>query len=222
MDDVPAQLIVKRGPQLNRKYNLAQSEITIGRSKKCGIVLTDPEVSRTHARITREGDRYLIEDLGSTNFTFVNGNKINIPSALYNGDEIRFGDTFTFQFWHMAVDPEEASDPSLAVPSADETVIDPIGFISSADSSELKTSIPISPAAVEEDEFQLAPEIDPRPGRRRWLWGCGCLIFLIVFICAASIFFLDAYEGGRLLYCGSLRPFFQLLLGPLGFAPPCG
>jgi hypothetical protein len=221
MDDVPAQLIVKRGPEPNRKYTLSQPVITIGRSKKSGIVLTDPEVSRTHARITREGEIYLIEDLGSTNATFVNGNKINIPSALYNGDEIRFGDTFTFQFWHMAVDPEEASDPSLATSSTDETVVDLVG-IPPADLGEVKTSTAISPEIVEEDEFQLAPEIKARGGRRRWLWGCGCLILFLVFICGATIFFLDAYEGGRLLYCGPLRPFFQLLLGPLGFAPPCG
>jgi Protein of unknown function (DUF3662)/FHA domain len=70
---------------------------TIGRSSDCTVVLTDPNVSRRHAEIRRIGDGYSLVDLGSTNGTEVNGQRI-AETALMNGDVIGVGETrLTFE-----------------------------------------------------------------------------------------------------------------------------
>jgi predicted component of type VI protein secretion system len=69
---------------------------TLGRDD-CDVVLSDPEVSRRHAFVGESADGFTIEDLGSTNGTFVNGERIDGARALRSGDEIRFGNTV----WHV-------------------------------------------------------------------------------------------------------------------------
>lgn len=68
-----------------------QDELFIGRRPTSHLVLADPHVSQTHARIRRSSGAILIEDLGSTNGTFVNNEPIVGPMALRHGDIVRFG-----------------------------------------------------------------------------------------------------------------------------------
>jgi len=69
----------------------------IGRSSDCSISLSDPNVSRRHAEVRRIGDGYSLVDLGSTNGTEVNGQRIQ-ETALMNGDVIGVGTTsITFE-----------------------------------------------------------------------------------------------------------------------------
>src|SRR4051812_35627906 len=65
---------------------------TIGR-EGCDVNLMDPEVSRRHATIRDQGGSLAIEDLGSTNGTFVNGSRITVVTVLKDGDEVRLGNT---------------------------------------------------------------------------------------------------------------------------------
>jgi diguanylate cyclase (GGDEF)-like protein len=67
-------------------------ELRIGRVVG-GLVLRDARVSRAHARIWRDGAGWMIEDLGSTNGTNVNGRRIGQPTQLANGDKVLVGDT---------------------------------------------------------------------------------------------------------------------------------
>ena len=71
-------------------------EVTVGRGGGCAIVLTeDSYVSQLHARLFQQnGDPY-VEDLGSTNGTFVNGNQIGTATKLKRGDRVQFGQTVT-------------------------------------------------------------------------------------------------------------------------------
>jgi hypothetical protein len=69
---------------------LGGSRVLIGRSRECDIQLDDPNVSRRHAEVRREGDAWVVADLGSTNGIKVNGRRI--PEAELNpGDEVTFG-----------------------------------------------------------------------------------------------------------------------------------
>ena len=69
-------------------------EITVGRGGGCGIVLPDDHfVSTVHARLFRRGDDVFVEDLGSRNGTFVNGDTIAAPTRLRRGDRVQFGQT---------------------------------------------------------------------------------------------------------------------------------
>ncbi|WP_297417697.1 FHA domain-containing protein [Clostridium sp.] len=68
-----------------------RSDLTIGRKDGNSIVLSDPHVSGNHAKIIVWNDSLFIEDLNSTNGTYVNGNKINSKMKLVNKDEIKIG-----------------------------------------------------------------------------------------------------------------------------------
>ena len=65
----------------------------LGRSKKCDIYINNPYLSKEHARITFEEDKFYIEDLGSTNGTYLNGKELGSrPVRLKDNDKITFGD----------------------------------------------------------------------------------------------------------------------------------
>src|SRR6185295_13367430 len=103
---VHATLIIERGVSAGKKFALSSTESNIGRWDADGGVFPDvdldsddPEakVSRRHARIVRRDENYLIEDLGSTNGTFVNRGRRLAPGdrqPLRDGDEIIVGKTF--------------------------------------------------------------------------------------------------------------------------------
>lgn len=64
---------------------------TIGRADDCDIVISNPYVSSKHAMIRKKGRKYIIQDLNSTNGTFVNGKPIKNIIRIKNNDIIRFG-----------------------------------------------------------------------------------------------------------------------------------
>ncbi|HXD58917.1 MAG TPA: FHA domain-containing protein [Thermoleophilaceae bacterium] len=88
------QLRVVDGPSAGREL-LVEQELTIGRTETGpGSLGNDPEISRQHARLRRlESGEILVEDLGSTNGTFVNGARIDAPRVLGPGDTIKLGQT---------------------------------------------------------------------------------------------------------------------------------
>ena len=74
------------------RFTLTESIITIGRHPDSNLVLADPNVSRNHAEIRPQGDRYVVVDLGSTNGSRVNGVRVD-TQVLNDGDELTFGNT---------------------------------------------------------------------------------------------------------------------------------
>lgn len=85
-------LRVIRGPMEGREFALNQAETTIGRASENQIVLKDSDVSRLHAVVHAVGDRFVIEDRGSTNGTYVNHNPVT-QARLATGDLIELGGT---------------------------------------------------------------------------------------------------------------------------------
>jgi hypothetical protein len=69
---------------------LSGNRVVIGRSRDCDVTLDDPNVSRRHAELRREGSAWVVADLGSTNGVKVNGHRVN-NHALQPGDEITLG-----------------------------------------------------------------------------------------------------------------------------------
>lgn len=106
MEDAHAKLVIERGRSAGKQFPLSDNESQIGRWDADGGVFPDvdldaddPEakVSRRHARIIRRGEQYYIEDLGSTNGTFINRGRRLLPGdrqPLRDGDEIIVGKTF--------------------------------------------------------------------------------------------------------------------------------
>jgi Protein of unknown function (DUF3662)/FHA domain len=64
---------------------------TLGRSRECDVVLSDPNVSRKHAELRPQGGSWVLSDLGSTNGSCLNGRRIEAPEVVRPGDEIELG-----------------------------------------------------------------------------------------------------------------------------------
>ena len=88
MAEMP-MLLVLEGPGAGQSIIMEHQPLIIGREETCDVVIPDRQVSRQHARIRLEGDRYLLEDLGSKNGTFVKGQELSGPYPLQDGDEIQ-------------------------------------------------------------------------------------------------------------------------------------
>ena len=68
------------------------TRVTIGRTNECDCVLTEPTVSRRHAELRREGERWLLRDLGSRNGTRVNGMRVLEATEVHPGDRVALGE----------------------------------------------------------------------------------------------------------------------------------
>ncbi len=75
----------------DRKLELAEGKLTVGRSRHCDLSIQEPSISRKHVFVTVGAGRILIQDLGSSNGTYVNGRPAVGESALHDGDELRLG-----------------------------------------------------------------------------------------------------------------------------------
>ena len=75
-----------------REHPLTGETITIGRGVQNDVVITSKRVSREHACVRRDGWRVMLEDLGSTNGTFLNDERVLTPTALQDEDRIKIGD----------------------------------------------------------------------------------------------------------------------------------
>jgi pSer/pThr/pTyr-binding forkhead associated (FHA) protein len=118
-----ATLVVRQGPQAGMSFPLAGNQIVIGREEGMDIALQDPESSRRHALVSWRGGQFVIEDLGSTNGTFVNGVQITAPQVLNPGDSIGIGQTaLVFHTTETQMDtqlpPQQAPAYSSAAPAA--------------------------------------------------------------------------------------------------------
>jgi len=88
-----AWLRIEKGPRAGRELILTKPVVTVGRSQGCDVGLVgDGNVERVHARLTRQGDQYVVSDAGSASGTYVNGERVGGPRPLRGGDAITVGD----------------------------------------------------------------------------------------------------------------------------------
>jgi pSer/pThr/pTyr-binding forkhead associated (FHA) protein len=97
----PHLLVIKEGPSAGMTYPLEEDEIFIGRESNNSIQIDSPGVSRKHSRLTYQFDQYILEDLASSNGTFVNGERISQPRPLKNGDVIGLGKTIQLEYQEL-------------------------------------------------------------------------------------------------------------------------
>ena len=110
------QLNMHAGPTPGKTYPLDADVVTIGREAGNTIIINDAEVSRKHASLSFQGGKYVIEDNGSTNGTFVNGSRIMGQHVMKQGEVISFGEKINLVY-------ETLVDPNATVLSSKPPVI---------------------------------------------------------------------------------------------------
>ena len=93
-----ACLVQYSGGAIGKRYPIDQQEIVAGRSPSLAFNINDPSVSRNHVKFCYKGTDVEVEDLNSTNGTFINERKLNKPDVLRDGDMVRIG-TIVFKFF---------------------------------------------------------------------------------------------------------------------------
>jgi pSer/pThr/pTyr-binding forkhead associated (FHA) protein len=178
------RLVMSEGPQPGQTFMLDRDLLAIGRDPtNNNIVINDPQVSRQHARIVRQGDLMVIEDVGSTNGTFVNGMRLNSPHTLINGDVIGLGDAVTLTFYGGSIVTTEPLAGRATVSMQHPHYEPP------------PPPVPSAYTAAPQPVYTAAPSPNAQPAEekksRTGLWiGCGCLVLLTILACVA-VFALD-------------------------------
>lgn len=180
------RLIMRRGPQPNQQFDLTRDTITIGRDITNDIVINDPEVSRHHSRLTRTMTGYMLEDLRSTNGSFVNRQRITGPVQLNSGDILGLGETVTLVY------------EGLGAPAA-ETLAGSGGSAAPVYSPAPGQLAYSAPAAAPVAPPPMPEEEEAGFDRNRWI-VIGCAVLTVLFCCTivAAGIFIDTYDDGRL------------------------
>ena len=165
-----------------RRMELASARTTVGKGPGNDIVLEDGRVSRLHASLEKFAEGWCVNDLGSSNGTFVNGDRIWGAHRLRHGDEIRVGQTrLLFRSTDDVVAPrtetEEDGPPALTGRERDVLVVlcRPLLardlFTEPASIKEIATELVVSEAAVKQhlsnlfDKFELPADLSHRRTR---------------------------------------------------------
>lgn len=90
------KLVITSGPKQGSELALGRDPITIGRSSESGLVIRDDYTSTHHARIVLWNDTWMVQDLDSTNGTFLNGQRVDMPTRVPLNTPIKIGTT-TFE-----------------------------------------------------------------------------------------------------------------------------
>ena len=186
------RLAVRSGPSVGKVYPLDKNEEFVGRDLNNDIVINDPEISRRHARLYVQGNGYVLEDLGSTNGTFVNGQRLLGPHVLRPGDTITFGERLNLVFESSDVD-QDATQVSPAGGGAYAAQPGPVGQGQAPISPE-PVYAPPPPQGGQAYTGQVPAAYDPnapaapaKSGSRVWL--IVLIILILLCICVGLVLF---------------------------------
>ena len=150
------RMVVRRGPTPGLILELSKSDLTVGRDLSNDFVINDVEVSRKHLRLILVGEHYRVEDLGSTNGTFVNGQRLSGPHNLVPGELLSLGEHVTLVYEAVPYDPA-ATQVSGSLGAA----VRPVSPIVPDKSPAQRPVIPVQPKpAVQPTPWVAAPEVE--------------------------------------------------------------
>ncbi|MCP4426950.1 MAG: FHA domain-containing protein [Chloroflexi bacterium] len=188
-------LIIRKGPQPGQIYPLLAPDITIGRDPMSDIVLNDPEVSRYHAQLTQTDAGYQIQDMGSTNGTFVAGQRLSSETVtLVPGQEVAFGSGITLTYEQTGGDDDPAMatfvEPSREpVDSVPETAVPEMNDPPPLDSY---APDPPPPSYAPDPATPLVPPADGEAARKKKR-NTIILAVALVLLCCCCIFPLSGW-----------------------------
>ena len=179
------QLIMRTGPTPGATFTLEGDQLNIGRDSSNEITINDAEVSRRHARLTFQGGKYVLEDLGSTNGTFVNGQRLAGPRVLKAGEVVSFGEQIVLVFEVTTSDPGATmvSPRAAAVPSISRPVTPPppppTDYVGSVPASPPPSSASVPPSTPAK-RTNILPVI------------VGVAVLFFICLCAGILWYIDA------------------------------
>lgn len=170
------RFVMRSGPTVGRTFPLEGEEIFIGRDTSNRISINDAEVSRKHARLVWQGEFYLLEDLGSTNGTFVNGQRLTGSVALKPGDLVALGENVVLMV-ETEFDPDATrlsarTGKAVKVPPAPPP-------------SPVPTPAPaVAPVPAYAGQVPAGPPAAPEKKSAKVIW---ILIAALVFLCLCGV-----------------------------------
>ncbi len=208
------QFVMRAGPTIGKVFPLEAPEITIGRESTNAISINDVEVSRKHARLELRGNAYVIQDLGSTNGTFINGQRVTGPQALNPGDSISLGEGIVLSY-ESAYDPNatmmSANIPRSAAPMPTPEPEPIVPAPAPVPAPSPFTPPPAQPAPVYSGQVPGGPVPPaPAPARRKFPIWLIIVILILLVVCACIAFFVIIDQLN--LWC-RVVPFLVPLLG---------
>lgn len=126
------RVIIRSGPNPGKVFPLEKVELFIGRDLSNDVVINDPEISRRHSRLLFTNGAYILEDLGSTNGTSINGQRLVSAAALRHGDLITLGERISLIYEAVAQTedvtvsaPDRANQTAQGMPPTPQPVYPP-------------------------------------------------------------------------------------------------
>lgn len=171
------QFVMRSGPTPGVTFPLDGDQLTIGRDSSNGVAINDAEVSRRHSRLSFQGGKYVIEDLGSTNGTFVNGQRLAGPVVLKAGDVVSLGEQIVMMYDAINMDPG-----ATMVVSRKSARVEPPPAQSSA------------PAYASSSPAPSSYTPPPAPGKKTNMAPIfiGSGVFLFICLCVSFFWWVDA------------------------------
>ena len=165
-EDQGALLLAEGGWLDGQRWRL-KGVMTIGRAPDCDIVIPDRQVSRRHARLIESPDGFLLEDLASKNGTYINGQRITLPTLLRDGDEVQVALAQKFYFLSS-----EATLPLEEVPSVlGRLRLDPAARRVWIGGREVTPPLSVAQFRLLQALYERPGEVVPRDDLIRAVWG---------------------------------------------------
>jgi hypothetical protein len=213
MSEAKFALTLLTGPEEGRIIELEQETIILGRDVTNDIILSDAEVSRRHSRLTLSPQGYVLEDLGSTNGTYVNDERLSGPYLLIPGDKIGLSQKLVMSYDLVTVEGVETVAMDVPAEPAVEPQVE-----AAIEQEDVPSAMPELEAMVEEMKKPVVEEAaaaERKPGKEtapaekkrinRWLI-VGIGVSILVILCSLVFWYLDRYHD-NLLYA----PLYSLL-----------
>ena len=211
------RLVMRTGPSVGMVYPLDKNELFIGRDLGNDIPINDPEVSRRHARVFLQGTNYIIEDLGSTNGTTVNGQRIMGPYMLRPGELVVFGEQVSLLYEAVQTDSDatvvsggkgsEDFAPSFQSSSPQQVYQQPV-------QQQQVRQQPVQQQAAYTSNYAgqvpSQPDYDEPEQKKKfpvWLIIIVVLVLLIICVCGVGLYFVDANN----MWCDLFGFFFNAI-----------
>jgi predicted component of type VI protein secretion system len=185
------QFVMRSGPTTGKVFPLEGEEIIVGRDASSGVAINDAEVSRKHARLSLQGPAYVIQDLGSTNGTFVNSQRIATTQVLNPGDTVSFGENIVLQY-------DVVFDPNATMVASPKTPVTPMPVLKPVPAPAPVPGPVLAPAPVYSGQVPVPPPPLPaspvkKRGSRVWIILI-IVVVLILCLCVVSPIIADALK----------------------------